>query len=80
MLQGFPQGERVARISGNEGMQQWPFWLDVEVTALKPLLWMYTQKDHGWVSLVRQQYNASKAPHVLQHCLNLQMYDMKRES
>ena len=21
----------MARISGNEGMQQWPFWLDVEV-------------------------------------------------
>ena len=34
MQQGFPEGARVARISGNEGMQQWPFWLDVQVMSL----------------------------------------------
>ena len=51
MLQGFPQGERVARISGNEGMQQWPFWLDVEVTALKPLIVHAVRHHHGWFHL-----------------------------
>ena len=37
-LQGFAEGARVARISGNEGMQLWPFWLDVEVTQRLRLL------------------------------------------
>ena len=59
-LQGFTEGARVARISGSEGMQLWPFWVDVEVTQGLCLLWPHNPSYKlRWMSICYLPYTCA---------------------